>query len=331
MSFVSDLALGLTSPAAPKLIAAGSVSETGRGQAFAETFVATRSTVRPAEDQNQVRAAEAAPGQGAGANIGASIGAAPALPAGQPALPARSTDTPLPETAAADTRRAEPEIARGGPDNSFGMAQMQPDRITDQGSMAGSANIQQLSAGPVAPESPTANPLPTLTLSQANLGVGPNPSQSAAYFQPPQSVIVASAAELPEVIARASQDNRNESLLVQLDPPELGRVAIDFRFDAQGLQHVTVIAESAEALRQIRHMHSELLQALERNGLSTDNMSFQQQTPDRRQEQHQPMQMAISRYSSEARQASEKQDPGAAQPNPAGLTGAPNGRLDIRV
>ncbi len=71
--------------------------------------------------------------------------------------------------------------------------------------------------------------------------------------------------------------------MVQLDPPELGRVMIDFKFDAQGLQQIIVTSENPEALKRLREMHSELTAALRDQGLSDQNLSFQEQTQDRPQ------------------------------------------------
>ena len=74
-----------------------------------------------------------------------------------------------------------------------------------------------------------------------------------------------------------------EQLIVQLDPPELGRVAIDFKFDAQGLQQIIVTSENPEALRRLRELHFELTEALKEHGLSEQNLSFRQQADDQSQ------------------------------------------------
>ena len=67
-----------------------------------------------------------------------------------------------------------------------------------------------------------------------------------------------------------------EQLIIQLDPPELGRVSIDFKFDAQGVQQITVTTENPEALKRLRELHFELTNALRDHGLSEKNMSFRQ-------------------------------------------------------
>lgn len=85
--------------------------------------------------------------------------------------------------------------------------------------------------------------------------------------------------EIPAVLADAipTVDPENDRVVVQLDPPELGRVTIDFKFDGQVLQGVTITGESPEALRQLRQMHFELIQALEQNGLANGSLEFRQQ------------------------------------------------------
>lgn len=115
-------------------------------------------------------------------------------------------------------------------------------------------------------------------------------SQSQIQMAPTQAIVTASPAETIRIItdAVASPDDTPDRITVQLDPPELGRVSIDFKFDANGLQHITVTGDSPEALKQLRLMHFELTQALERNGLSSQNMTFQQQQSGQ-QHAHTPM------------------------------------------
>ncbi|MEZ5999504.1 flagellar hook-length control protein FliK [Hyphomonas sp.] len=119
----------------------------------------------------------------------------------------------------------------------------------------------------------------------AALGASPasqpaaQPAQSQIQMTPTNAIVTASPAETVKIITDAvsSPDDTPDRITVQLDPPELGRVSIDFKFDAHGIQHITVTGESPEALRQLRLMHFELTQALERSGLSGQNMTFQQQ------------------------------------------------------
>lgn len=97
-------------------------------------------------------------------------------------------------------------------------------------------------------------------------------------FTQTHALITATPAEVVDVISDslAAPEDRKNRVIVQLDPPELGRISIDYKFDSQGLQHVTITGESPEAMRQLRLMHFELVNALEKQGLSSQNMSFQQ-------------------------------------------------------
>ncbi|MBU3921603.1 MAG: flagellar hook-length control protein FliK [Alphaproteobacteria bacterium] len=96
-------------------------------------------------------------------------------------------------------------------------------------------------------------------------------------MSPSNAILVASPAEVAGIVSSAADNGESDRIVIQLDPPELGRVSIDFKFDANGLQHVTVTGETPDALRQLRLMHFELTQALERHGLGSQNMTFQQQ------------------------------------------------------
>ncbi|MEM1146740.1 MAG: flagellar hook-length control protein FliK [Pseudomonadota bacterium] len=95
--------------------------------------------------------------------------------------------------------------------------------------------------------------------------------------------VIAAPNELTHVILNALKSgfDPQEQLVVQLDPPELGRVLIDFKFDAQGLQQVVVTSENPEALKRLRELHFELTEALKDQGLSEKNMSFRQEADDR--------------------------------------------------
>ena len=93
--------------------------------------------------------------------------------------------------------------------------------------------------------------------------------------------VTAAPENVPQVLqaALAEGDDSANRIVVQLDPPELGRVSLDFSFDSQGLQNVTVTAETPEAARKLRLMYFELVQALEQRGLSGDNLTFSQERP----------------------------------------------------
>jgi flagellar hook-length control protein FliK len=118
---------------------------------------------------------------------------------------------------------------------------------------------------------------------------------------PTNALVTASPADTVKIITDtiAAPDDAPDRITVQLDPPELGRVSIDFKFDSHGLQHVTVTGENPEALRQLRLMHFELTQALERSGLSSQNMTFQQQQSGQQQAQSSPARSLFSTQDSD--------------------------------
>ena len=127
------------------------------------------------------------------------------------------------------------------------------------------------------------NPLDMAISAQSGLPQSPTTQAPGTpipgAMTPTHSLISATPAQVVEIISDSisAPEDRKDRIHIQLDPPELGRVSIDFKFDANGLQHVTVTGETPEALRQLRAMHFELVNALERQGLSSQNMSFQQQ------------------------------------------------------
>ncbi len=94
----------------------------------------------------------------------------------------------------------------------------------------------------------------------------------------PTALVVAVPERIGKIIVeRASAERKDDNrILVQLDPPELGRVGIDFRYDTQGVPQITVTAETPEALRQLRQMHADLLAALDRNGISGGDVQYQE-------------------------------------------------------
>jgi flagellar hook-length control protein FliK len=149
-----------------------------------------------------------------------------------------------------------------------------------------------------------------------------------AALTPTHAMLVASPAEVVDIVSSAADDGQTDRIVVQLDPPELGRVSIDFKFDANGLQHVTVTGESPEAVRQLRLMHFELTQALERHGITSQNMSFQQQ----QNAQDTPLPYASKRESQfgvpESKASTGPLIAANSLPSPRTL---PGGRLDMKL
>ena len=139
--------------------------------------------------------------------------------------------------------------------------------------------------------------------------------------------VIAAPNELTSVVMNALKNGGDvqEQLVVQLDPPELGRVLIDFKFDAQGLQQITVTSENPEALKRLRELHFELTQALQEQGFSDSNLSFQQEAQDQSQSNWQAPEWA--RAQSQVVAAAERSSSASAMPTPPNFTG--RDRLDL--
>lgn len=255
-------------------------------------------------------------------------------------MPAQTAGAPKPrtETLSASAQTPAPaNAAMPAEPSAFGRvdqaSQPRPDPL---------AHAPVDAAGPAGPESgsdQTANhPVTDTFVPQANTSpAGPAVSvpaqpvvqaQAPTPLQPVSAALVATAtpAQLPEILARATADPGDDRVMIQLDPPELGRISLDFKFDAQGLQHVTVTAESPEAMRQLRLMHFELVQALERNGLSGQNMSFQHQNPQQQSPWGDPARISGARFDTPTGDSLV-----IAADASHGRHVSANGRLDIRL
>lgn len=178
------------------------------------------------------------------------------------------------------------------------------------GSTAGTTTLSLAASAPAAPQAAAPSPAP-------------------APMTPAQAVLTASPAQIVDIVARTAEDGQTDRITVQLDPPELGRVSIDFKFDSQGLQHVTITSETPEAMRQLRQMHSELMQALERQGIGSQNMTFEHQ------QQQAPQTQAPNPFARAAALNESGNSLTAASPltpeHPQGKRTLPGGRLDIRL
>ncbi len=148
-------------------------------------------------------------------------------------------------------------------------------------------------------------------------------------MSPTNAVLVASPVDIASIVSTAADNGDADRIVIQLDPPELGRVSIDFKFDANGLQHVTVTGESPEAMRQLRLMHFELTQALERHGITSQNMSFQQQQQNAQQSPT-PNPFAQQGILNDAGGATSL-DPVIAHNNQTSPRMLPGGRLDMKL
>lgn len=115
-----------------------------------------------------------------------------------------------------------------------------------------------------------------LTATSSVTGTSATQPQPLLQLTSPQTPVV--MAEIPEIIADSLSriKAKEDGIVVQLDPPELGRVSIDFKFDDNGVASVTITGDTPEALRQLRNMHSQLLQAIEDQGLRSGDLNYNQ-------------------------------------------------------
>ncbi|MBA4227575.1 MAG: hypothetical protein C0456_13180 [Hyphomonas sp.] len=240
---------------------------------------------------------------------------------------------PVPATAApaADTRQSrpvstEPEMQPTPADGSFVdviETVAPPAGVSDFAAQPQGGTVGDAASGP-----------PVAPLSTGGFLPGQPAGQIASLpastpLTPTHAVLIAAPSQLPDIVARATRDGgQDDRITVQLDPPELGRISIDFKFDGQGLQHVTITAETPEAMRQLRQMHFELVQALERNGLSGQDMSFQHQNPQQNEGWGQAAKLAGARPDTPALTGSGLI---MAADNTPSRQSASSGRLDIRL
>ena len=136
---------------------------------------------------------------------------------------------------------------------------------------------------------------PLISFAQATQTSGP--AMATAGLTPTAPAVqIAAPTDITSIILNAVKNGvePQEQLVVQLDPPELGRVMIDFKFDAQGVQQITVTSENPEALKRLRELHFELAEALKDHGLSEKNMSFRQQSEGQSQPRWQMPELAGS-------------------------------------
>jgi len=132
------------------------------------------------------------------------------------------------------------------------------------------------STGEMSPALTTASLITTPPQSIASPTGGQAPQINASLVQ--SAISLNDPAGLVAVMRELAPAGNGEQdrVVVQLDPPELGRISIDFKFDGQTVQAISITGENPEALRRLRLMHFELVQALADRGLSEGGLSYQQ-------------------------------------------------------
>ncbi|MEH6742009.1 flagellar hook-length control protein FliK [Hyphomonas sp.] len=156
--------------------------------------------------------------------------------------------------------------------------------ISQSASMVSTASAQTFGLGATTELSGTVSDSPASLTSGVSAVAATVPPSSAPVAQPvvapaqTPAHYVAVPADIASIISQElSSDRQTNHVRVQLDPPELGRVSLEFKFDSHGLQHVVITADSADAIRRIRAFHPDLVSVLDEHGLSSQDMTFREQ------------------------------------------------------
>lgn len=216
----------------------------------------------------------------------------------EPALTATPKDSVTPTSVLADAPQAQAEgdirpqsvAADPAADAPTTVKSDVEGKATTDAQLAADAQLNKqtanLTANAVAGEGGKSVELATAAVTTASSTIATSLQSTIATppgMQAQQAVLVASPSDIPDIVSRVQaggSEDGDQRVLVRLDPPELGKVSIDFKFDSQGLQHVTITAETPEAIKRLREMHFELVQGLEQSGLTGQDMTFRQETPN---------------------------------------------------
>lgn len=258
-----------------------------------------------------------------------------ALP-GAKAAPAKDLDTAPnagvtpPEAAPAVAAEGASDTAssENGKDDSRNREQARPEPtiLAAAATAVGERAVPAESSSPSAPAAlQAAAPLAAVAGPAAPVAASVTPAPLP--LAPAHAMVTAAPAEVVDIVSKSAEDGQSDRVVIQLDPPELGRVSIDFRFESGGLQHVTVTGETPEAMRQLRAMHHELVQALEKQGLDAQSMTFQQQHQNPQQQTSAAM---LRQLQAGRALMAETPAAGTSAPLPPQPVKA-NGRLDMRL
>jgi len=206
--------------------------------------------------------------------------------------------------------------------------------ISQSASIASSASAQTFALGATIDTSVTvSDSSASLTSGVSAVVAAAAPPSSAPVAQPvvapaqTPAHYVAVPADIASIISQElSSDSQTNHVRVQLDPPELGRVSLEFKFDSHGLQHVVVTADSADAIRRIRAFHPDLVSVLDEHGLSSQDMTFREQASGQNPA-HDPAGTDMTPADDEADLLTETPAPLPRTPQPRSASAG----LDIRV
>jgi hypothetical protein len=246
-----------------------------------------------------------------------------------------ASEGPAPEDAARTPRSSgtvfAPQSPTTAPSQPVIAAPPAPDAEQTATDPAGSAEVARAAPAPAAP-------LPgPLAVQSRRAAAAPAPADAAAPLAGPSAETAARAEataaqpadpgapaaparQIAQAIVAAGADGRVE---VRLDPPELGAVGIDIRFEEGGVS-ATVTAERPETLELIRRNVEALQRDLAAAGFARADVSFGDRGfAEGRRDAPQP----------EARPAAEpaREAPPTVPPRRDWLSAGPRDRLDIRL
>jgi len=124
---------------------------------------------------------------------------------------------------------------------------------------------------------------PNVLNSGFSLGTGDAQLRAATSITMPPSAPVATSAHTSAVINTVAQamlvaKETAQGVMVQLDPPEMGRVYIDFMFESDSQVNVVVKSDNVTSHDLLRERADQFTQMLKENGFENVNLSFEQQS-----------------------------------------------------
>ncbi|RKQ72151.1 flagellar hook-length control protein FliK [Litorimonas taeanensis] len=185
-------------------------------------------------------------------------------------------------------------------------------------------------SGDVLTQSSTSSPLIGLSISGTQTGAGPIASITQPSLSPQSPVANAIVNTVSNTISEAivTAKETPKGIVVQLDPPEMGRVYIDFLFDQDNAVTVIVKADSADSHAILRERQDFFHQLLSDSGFDSVNLSFEQNTGSGANQDLQDDK--AKSYSLQAQQGQKDNSSTPSQP-PAYQLGEHRTQIDIRL
>ena len=133
--------------------------------------------------------------------------------------------------------------------------------------------------------SPLETTLPNTLNPSFSLGTAQTQVSGTTTLTMPPSAPIATPAHSNAVINTVSQamliaKETSQGVMVQIDPPEMGRVYIDFMFESDSQVNVVVKSDTVASHDILRERAEHFTQMLKDNGFENINLSFEQQGSD---------------------------------------------------